>query len=145
MTLLLPPWLGASFNLPRVLADDGRWSGSEAYRLLERFDLASHERVFVKTILERRTNLWVFRAHQRHACGDFIIVDMSSPRAVTRQSYVLELKSGEPLVIGGARLQCARYREALAEIAAHTGIIEALTPNEVLYGDAAVVLDHLGR
>jgi hypothetical protein len=143
LTLLLPPWLGTSFDLARAIAEERRWCWAEGYRLLERFELRSHERAFVKTLFERRSNLRLFRSNQRQSCGDFIAVDMSAPRPADRRVHVMELKTGAALVVGGARLQCARYREALAEIAA-AGIIEATTPVELLYGDAPAILAHLG-
>jgi len=144
MTLQLPVWLAESFNLARVIANEQRWSWSEGYRLLERFEMASHERAFVKTVLPRRTNLRLFRSNQRLACGDFIAIDMSSPVPARRAIHVMELKTGEPLVLGGARLQCARYRAALDEISGRPGVIDATTPVELLYGDATAVLVHLG-
>ena len=144
LTLLLPRWLGQSFNLARVIAEEGRWPWAEGYRLLERFELRSHERAFVKTLVERRTNLWLFRSNQRHSCGDFVAVEMSAPLPPDRRAYVIELKTGDPLAIGGARLQCARYRDAIDEIGARTGIIDAATPVELLYGDGAAVLAYLG-
>jgi hypothetical protein len=143
LVLLLPPWLGERFDLARAIAEDGRWSWAEGYRLLERFELAGHERAFVKTLFERRTNLWLYRANQREACGDFVVVDMSAPQPGERRVYVIELKTGAPLALGGARLQCANHAAAVAELAA-TGIIAATSPVELVYGDAAAVLEHLG-
>jgi hypothetical protein len=143
-TLLLPSWLGERFDLARVIAESGRWTWTEGYRLLERFDVHGPERAFVKTLLARRTNLWLFRTNQRLACGDFIVVDMSAPAPADRRSHVIELKTGEPLALGGARLQCARHREALDEIAATTAVITAATATELVYGGAEAILAHLG-
>ena len=47
-------------------------------------------------------------------------------------------------MIGGARLQCAHYREAVDEIVARQ-ILDRASPVELLYGDGAVVLEHLGN
>jgi hypothetical protein len=143
-TLLLPAWLGDRFDLARAIAESGRWTWTEGYRLLERFDLHAPERAFVKTVLARRTNLWLFRTNQRLACGDFIAVDMSPPVPADRRAHVIELKTGEPLALGGARLQVARHREAVAEIAATTAVVAAGAEVELIYGDAALVLAHLG-
>lgn len=142
--LLLPGWLVARFELARVIAEDGRWSWAEGYRLLERFDVSGPERAFVRTVLERRTNLWLFRCNQRRACGDFIAVDMSAPDPAARRAHVIELKAGEPLALGGARLQQANHAAAVAEIQAATGALAGATPSELVYGDPAVVLAHLG-
>jgi hypothetical protein len=142
-TLLLPAWMLSSFDLPRAIAEERRWSWSEGWRLLERFEMASHERTFVKTILERRSNLWLYRTNQRLACGDFIAVDMSPPLAVDRTARVIELKTGARLALGGARVQCADHRAAVDEIA-RAGIVDAGSPVELIYGDHAAVLEHLG-
>ncbi len=50
---------------------------------------------------------------------------------------------GERLVIGGARLQCAQYGYAVDELVARE-ILEHSSPVELLYGDGAAVLTHLG-
>jgi hypothetical protein len=138
LTLPLPAWLRDRFDLPRVLAGEG-WD----CRLRERFAMRSHEQTFVKTVLARRTNLWLFRSNQRRSCGDFIAVDMSSPRRADRHARVMELKAGEPLVRGGARLQCAHYRSAVVELV-ERGVIDPASPVELLYGDEASVLSYLG-
>ncbi|HEY5937635.1 MAG TPA: hypothetical protein VIU61_23470 [Kofleriaceae bacterium] len=138
LTLPLPAWLRDRFDLPRVLAGEG-WD----CRLRERFAMRSHEQAFVKTVLARRTNVWLFRSNQRRSCGDFVAIDMSSPRPAERRARVMELKAGEPLVRGGARFQCARYRDALDELVVR-GVIDPASPVELLYGDEAAVLADLG-
>ena len=144
LTLRLPSWLCESFDLARVIANEHRSLGRTAgVCRFDRFDMRSHERAFVKTVLARRSNLWLFRTNQRRSCGDFIAIDMSSSRRVERRAYVMELKMGERLVIGGARLQCARYCSAVDELVARE-ILEHSSPVELLYGDGAVVLTHLG-
>jgi hypothetical protein len=87
LTLLLPPWMVARFDLACVLAEAGRWSGAEAHRLLERFDMSGPERGFVQTLLARRTNLWLCRCNQREACGDFVVIDLSPPAAADRPRW----------------------------------------------------------
>ena len=138
LTLPLPAWLRDRFDLPRVIAGEG-WD----CRLRERFDMRSQEQAFVKTVLSRRTNLWLFRSNQRRSCGDFITIDMSSPRRAERHARVMELKAGEPLVRGGARLQCAQYRSALDELVGR-GVLDTASSVELLYGDEAAVLSYLG-
>src|SRR5690242_15609879 len=93
LTLRLPGWLCQSFDLPRAIANERRGCR------FDRFDMASHERAFVKTVLARRSNMWLFRTNQRRSCGDFIAIDMSSSRRAGRRAYVMELKMGERLVI----------------------------------------------
>lgn len=143
MTLLLPGWLRETFNLARAIAGEKRWSWSEGHRLLRCFEMRSHERAFVKTLLTRRTNLWLFRCHQQKACGDFIVVDMSAALPARRRAHVMELKTGDPLVVGGAHLQYACHRAALDEIALRTGILDDATEVQLLHGDAGAVLAYL--
>lgn len=144
LTLRLPSWLRESFDLARVIANEhrslGRATGVCRY---DRFEMRSHERAFVKTVLARRSNLWLFRTNQRRSCGDFIAIDMSSSRRADRRAYVMELKTGHRLVIGGARLQCAQYSVAVDELVARE-ILADSSPVELLYGDGAAVLTHLG-
>ncbi len=101
LTLRLPGWLCESFDLARAIANEhrslGRMTGVCRY---DRFDMRSHERAFVKTVLARRSNLWLFRTNQRRSCGDFIAIDMSSSRRADRRAFVMELKTGDRLVIG---------------------------------------------
>jgi hypothetical protein len=143
-TLLLPTWIVDRFDLARAIAEERRWTWTEGYRLLERFDVSGPERAFARTLLARRTNMWLFRCNQRRACGDFIAVDMSPPEPAARTAHVLELKTGEPLALGGARLQHANHRDAIAEIATTTGVVSAASEIELVYGDAEAVLAHLG-
>jgi hypothetical protein len=143
MTLLLPAWLRHTFNLARAIAAERRWSWTEGYQLLRCFEMRSHERAFVRAMLTRRSNVWLFRCNQRLACGDFIAVDMSAPAPADRIARVMELKTGSRLVIGGAHLQLSRYRTALDEIAARTGALAPAAPVELLHGDGEAVLAHL--
>lgn len=144
MTLLLPAWLRDTFNLARAIAGERQWSWAEGYRLLRCFEMRGHERAFVRTVLTRRTNVWLFRCNQRRWCGDFIAVDMSPRSPADRLARVMELKTGAPLVVGGAHLQLARHREAVDEIATRTGAVGPGAPVELLHGDAAAVLAHIG-
>jgi hypothetical protein len=144
LTLRLPSWLCDSFDLARAIANEHRTPGrtTGACRF-DQFEMRSHERGFVKTVLARRSNLWLFRTNQRMSCGDFIAIDMSSSRRVDRRAYVMELKTGDPLVLGGARLQCAQHRAAIEELVARE-VLASSSPVELLYGDGAAVLTHLG-
>jgi hypothetical protein len=144
LTLRLPSWLCQSFDLARAIANEHRSLGrTTGVCRFDRFEMRSHERAFVKTVLARRSNLWLFRTNQRRSCGDFIAIDMSSSRRADRRTYVMELKMGDRLRIGGARLQCAQYCSAVDELVARE-ILEASSPVELLYGDGAAVLTHLG-
>jgi hypothetical protein len=144
LTLRLPSWLCDSFDLGRAIANEHRSVGrTTGICRLDQFDMASHERAFVKSVLVRHSNLWLFRTNQRRSCGDFIAIDMSSARRVDRHAYVMELKTGERLVIGGARVQCAKYRAAIEELVARR-LLDDSSSVDLLYGDGAAVLTHLG-
>ena len=145
LTLRLPSWLRDSFDLARAIANEHRSRGrSTGVCRFDQFEMRSHERAFVKTVLARRSNLWLFRTNQRRWCGDFIAIDMSPSQRVDRRAYVMELKMGGRLVIGGAHLQYAQHCAAVEEIIAR-GILDNSSPVELLHGDGAAVLTHLGR
>ena len=63
-------------------------------RLLPRFAFRCDERAFAEALLRERTHWWLFRTHQAAACGDFVVVDLSSPRPVGRRVVGLDLKLG---------------------------------------------------
>jgi len=99
LTLRLPSWLCDSFDLARVIANEHRSVGRTAGPCrFDRFEMRSHERAWAKTVLARRSNLWLFRTNQRRSCGDFIAIDMSSARRLDRRAYVMELKTGDRIV-----------------------------------------------
>lgn len=143
LTLRLPSWLCESFDLARAIASEhrviGRTTGACRF---DQFAMRSHERAFVKHVLARRSNLWLFRTNQRRSCGDFIAIDMSSSRYARRHAYVMELKMGERLVVGGARLQCAHYADAVDELVGRA-VLGRDSPVQLLYGDSGPVLAHL--
>lgn len=71
----------------------------------------------------RKHNLAIFRADQRRFCGDFICVDVSSPPQVQGnlllpawEVFVLDLKRGAPLQVGGggAGIQLRNAADAAA-------------------------------
>lgn len=144
--LYLPPSLLAAFNLPRLIADDGRWSWAQGFELLERFELAEYERDFAKAVLRTLTRYWLYRTNQRRGCGDFIAVDMSPPAPRDRRAVVIELKLGEELVEdrGVRSPQLANHADAVAEIA-QAGVLAADREITVVRGDPTAVLAYLGR
>lgn len=141
LTLRLPPWLVDRFDLPRVIAEAGSYTRSEAYRLLERFAMSGPEQAFVQTVLARRTNLWLYRCNQRAACGDFLVVDVSWPAPIDRSAIALELKAGAPLALGGARVQLANVDAALDELIA-AGVLATAAVTHA-HGDDAAALAYL--
>lgn len=110
------------------------------------FTFRNDEKPFVKMLLERKQNLWIFRTNQQHFCGDFVIVDMSSPEPERRVVIVLDLKWGASLRQGGggAGIQFVHAGRAVEDIAQNTGIIRSGHPYQLLSGDKWEILAHLG-
>jgi len=129
-----------------LLARDEGYSLSVATELGERYALKSDEKPFVKELLRRKRNMWVYRCDQRRFCGDFVVVDMSSPAPGRRRVVVLDLKLGAPLVLGGggAGVQFANAQLAVEAIAARAGIIAPGALYTLASGDKAEVLAYLG-
>lgn len=145
VTLHLPSsLLTQGFDLARLMSQDPRWNWAEGFRLLERFDLHDRERAFCRTLFQRHTHLWVFRANQRAFCGDFVLVDMSTPQPARRRAYVVELKAGARLAVDdeGARHQLAHHPRALGELVA-AGVLGPASRICFLWGDPAEVVGFL--
>jgi hypothetical protein len=76
------------------------------------------EEGFARALLAAHARLWLYRSNQRAFCGDFVVVDMSSPRPSRRRALVLELKHGAPLRFGGggAGVQLVNAERAVHEL-----------------------------
>jgi len=98
-----------------------------------------HEQAWAEALLARRSNLWLFRSNQHAFCGDFLVVDMSSPARESRRVWVVELKRGQGLNLqgGGAGVQFQNAAAALAELRAVWGIVDEAPQALRLCGDAA--------
>ena len=146
LILHLPPsCLDQGLDVARLLSHDDRFSWSHGYRLLEQFAMREPEKRFVRVLLRERSNLRLFRTNQRKWCGDFIVVDMSSPEPSKRRIYVLELKAGEQLTEAGeTHRQLAGYAQAVAEIARDHGIVAANSTATLLVGSPEDVLGFFG-
>lgn len=116
-----------------------RCSWAEAWKLREVFLMSPAEKIFVKKLLNRHSNFWVYRCNQKKFCGDFILVDMSAPDSVFRRSFAVELKMGAPLKVGAGGIQLKNRDQALLE----TGVCSTL--HNSLLGDPQKILDYLGR
>lgn len=143
-----------TLHLPFRLVDDGFKLGElllllpgmtsgKAFRLREAFSLSSRERVFARTLLRNKRNLWLFRCHQQGFSGDFIVVDMSDPSPERRPATIVELKARVPLKIGGAGLQARNAAVALAELS-EQGLLARSPGFTVVTGDKDEVLSYLG-
>ncbi|QSQ11566.1 hypothetical protein [Myxococcus landrumensis] len=125
-----------------LLAREAGYSLSTASLLSERYAMKSDEKPFVRELLGRKRNLWVFRCDQRRFAGDFVVVDMAEPRPARRQVVVLDLKMGAPLVLGGggAGVQLTHARDAVDGVAARQGVIASGMPYILATGDKDVIL-----
>ncbi|AKQ65041.1 hypothetical protein A176_001953 [Myxococcus hansupus] len=129
-----------------LLAKEAGYSSAVAALLSERYALKSDEKPFVKELLGRKRNLWVFRCDQRRFAGDFVVVNMAEPRLTRRAVVVLDLKMGAPLVIGGggAGMQLTHAQDAVHGVASRPGVISPDAPYVLATGDKSVMLAYLG-
>jgi hypothetical protein len=110
------------------------------------FAFKCDELEFARSLLARRTNLWLYRTSQRAFAGDFIVVDVSSPprRAALRRVVAIELKRGEPLrVTAPTSVQLRNAPAALRELAG-IGVVSEECSISALTGDASAVLSWFG-
>jgi len=104
------------------------------------FAFKCDELAFARALLERRTNLWLYRTSQRAFAGDFIVVDVSRPAPRARPVTVVELKRGEPVRVGRpSSVQLRNAPAALRELVG-AGVIAADAPVRAMTGDASGVL-----
>jgi hypothetical protein len=91
---------------------------ADAAEVFHAFAFKADEDDFARALLERHTQLWLYRANQRASCGDFVIVDMASPWPARRTAYVVELKLGMTPRIGGGAvgLQLQHAAQATADL-----------------------------
>ena len=139
------PLLGHANPWALLLAKEEGYPLSSASLLSERYALKSDEKPFVRELLSRKRNLWVFRCDQRRFAGDFVVVDMSDPRPARRWVVVLDLKMGAPLVLGGggAGVQLTHAQLAVDGVAAREGVLAPGVPYVLATGDKEVMLAFL--
>jgi hypothetical protein len=125
-----------------TILDAVRPAPSVALFAFHAFAFKNDERSFARELLERRTELWLFRSNQRAFCGDFVAVDMSSPEPSLRRAFVLELKLGERLRVGRGGVQLRNAADAVRD-AGRGGVLGAGAGFEVLTGDARNLLGYL--
>jgi hypothetical protein len=107
------------------------------------FAFKNDEHAFARTLLARRTELWLFRANQRAFCGDFVAVDMSAAAGARRRALVLELKLGAPLRVGNGGVQLRNAARAVRDLPLRHEAIGDPPAFTVLTGDGAALLDLL--
>ena len=115
-------------------------------RAVGAFAFKNDERDFARELLSRKTQFWLFRSNQHAFCGDFVVVDVSSPSRSRRRAFVLDLKQGARLRPGGggAGVQLRNAQCVVQEVALATGVLDAAAPFELLTGDARLILSFLG-
>ncbi len=121
--------------------------GRVSARLVSAFRFKNDERPFALKLLARKPNLWLFRANQLASCGDFLVVDMSSPDPRIRAVWVLDLKQGAPLRWGGggAGDQLQNAGAALADLARRFGVVSRDAEPSLVVGDGRLLLSELTR
>ncbi len=115
-------------------------------RAVGAFAFKNDEHGFARELLARKTELWLFRTNQQAFCGNFVVVDVSSPRPPRRRAFVLDLKQGAGLRPGGggAGVQFRNAPRVVRELALATRALDAEAPFERLSGDAGLILAFLG-
>jgi len=113
--------------------------------LVSAFTLCPDEVRFARALARYKPNLWLFRTHQRCFCGDFVVVDMSSPTPARRSVYVIDLKARSSLVLGGggAGIQLKNTPWALAALSQRHRVITEDAPAERVVGSREEVLTFL--
>lgn len=109
------------------------------------FAVTPAELAFARALLAQKPNLRLFRANQRAACGDFVVVDPSPPNLERRRVVVLDLKLGAALAVGGggAGVQLTGARRAVAEVAQSFGLVHPDAPIDLLAGGEDALLGAL--
>ena len=147
IVLRLSPALLAFANpWPLLLMEDPRFSQASALRMGERFSFKNDEKAFVRELLFRKSNFWIFRSDQQSFCGDFVVVDMASPLVKLRAVAVIDLKQGASLKQGGggAGIQFKNAALAVQAVAREFQIINEASPVSLLSGDKEAILAHWG-
>lgn len=123
-----------------------RPSSAEAGAAVHAFAFKNDEERFARALLDVQSRIWLYRNNQRAFCGDFIAVDMSSPKPAKRRAIVIELKQGAPVRWGGggAGVQLKNAAEALRDPRGAGAVLGDEAPWEMVSGDAARLLGSLG-
>lgn len=113
---------------------------------LHAFAFKCDELEFAREVLCAHPRFWLYRTHQQRRCGDFAVVDMSSPDLTRRAVRVIELKRAEPLRIDrGAGLQLTNVESLRAQLSSEAKVVDERATIERVTGDGRVVAEWLGR
>ena len=91
-------WALRRVTLAQVLAPV---APGQVHLALAAFRLTPREDRFARTLILRRPQWWIWRTHQQRFAGDFVLVDMSCPVPAHRVAWVVDLKLGAPVRLGG--------------------------------------------
>jgi hypothetical protein len=119
---------------------------SQAPLFVSSFAFKNDEDRFARRLLEAKSHLWLFRANQRAFGGDFVVVDVSSPARRRRRAFVLDLKFGARVRVGGggAGVQLRNAARVVRDVALATGALEEEASYELLTGDSRLLLGWFG-
>jgi hypothetical protein len=136
----------ANTIMPFLCAETGQ-STARLMPIAWRFALCNDELCFCRQLLFYKRNLWLYRCHQQRLCGDFVVIDMSSPDPQKRQVDVVDLKAGADLKEGGGgagnQLSCAQA--AVERLARRTGVLSARCEPRLLTGDRRLLIQALRK
>jgi len=141
---LTPESVRCDRGIRRLFAEQERWSKNQVRILNAMFAFKGTERAFASRLLEEKPHLWVFRCNQQCFCGDFIVVDMSSPDHESRRVLAIELKERSRFKVGGGCFQLRKAAKAVCAIGRSIGIIAEDAPFETVVGSKHDLLAHLG-
>lgn len=121
-------------------------SPAHAALVFQSFAFKNDELHFARELLRRKSQLWLFRSNQRAFCGDFTVIDVSSPWPERRRAFVIDLKLGAPVRLGGggAGVQLRNAERAVREIARTTGALGPDPTFDLLTGDSSKILAFFG-
>jgi hypothetical protein len=122
------------------------FNNETTHRLVRSFEFCNDEERFARELLRNKSQLWLYRCNQRKFCGDFVVINMSDPRPEHRQAWVLDLKFGADLCIGGggAGIQLRNGHQALLEIAQNPSVLSDQILPTYVTGDRRMILQFFG-
>jgi hypothetical protein len=128
--------------VPALLRRASGVARADLPRAVEAFALKNDELSFARALLVRRSQLRLFRSNQRAFCGDFVVIDVSSPAVERRRAVVLDLKHGARLRVGGggAGIQLRNAELAVRDLARTTSVLAEEAPFDMVTGDSGAVL-----
>jgi hypothetical protein len=122
-----------------------RPSRVHAAAVVAAFELKNDEQKFARELLTQKTHLWLYRVSQRAFSGDFVVVDASSPRKDRRRVFVIDLKRGAKVRVGGGGAgEQLKNASRVVRLLVERGVIDEETPYELATGDADELLRLIG-